>query len=417
MLEVKGFRGLRFVPERVQSLDAVITPPYDVITAEERRALAGRNPYSMVRLILPEEEDGLTRYEVAARYLDAWIADGILEQDRVESFYLIEQTFRDGAGGERMRRGFLGVAKLPEADENYVLGHERTFPATTEDRVRLTEATRANLGPVFALYADRENRLDAFLAQTRGRPPDFSARTIDDVAQRVWRVPHDGAVMEFFRGKRLYIADGHHRFQTARVYRDEMRKREQPTGLRPYDYVLMGFVSITDPGLLICATHRLMAMPRGFELERFISVAKRWFDVEPLETCLAQKVAAEPGCAIGVAIRNAGQYLLRLRLIDRVALLGVDHGPAWRNLDVAVLHRGVIERVMGLSGETPFVYERDAAKALDAVARGDYGFAFVLKATSSDQICACAEAGEPMPHKSTYFFPKLPSGAVIHRLA
>jgi hypothetical protein len=138
--------------------------------------------------------------------------------------------------------------------------------------------------------------------------------------------------------------------------------------------------------------------------------------VTPAAERLAETVAAQPGCAFGIVIRGAGQYLLALRDIDRVAFLGPERGAAWRDLDVAVLHRGVVERIMGLPAETYFVYERDASRVLAAVDGGEYGLGFILKATTGDQIRACAEAGESMPHKSTYFFPKLPSGAVLHFL-
>ena len=177
----------------------------------------------------------------------------------------------------------------------------------------------------------------------------------------------------------------------------------------------MGFVSLRDPGLVICATHRLMAMPHRFRIGSFLEALSRWFDVAPVTTHLSEAVASASTCAIGIAVHGHGHYLATLRDIDRTTLIGGDRGPAWRDLDVAVLHRGIVERIMLLPAETPFVYERDASKALKAVKQGTHGIAFLLRATRSEQIRACAEAGEPMPHKSTYFFPKLPSGAVIYR--
>ena len=234
--------------------------------------------------------------------------------------------------------------------------------------------------------------------------------------QGLWRVPADARVTEFFRDKKLYIADGHHRFETARAYRDTMRQEASGTAPQPYDYVLMGFVSFQDPGLLIYPPHRLVETPDGFEAGPFLTALEPWFEVTSVDAGLVERVEAASGCAIGVAIRDAGHFLLTLRDIDRVELLGNDRQPAWRELDVAVLHRGIIERLLGLDEGTQLVYEGSADRAVGAVARGEKGLAFILKAVRPSQLRACAEAGEPMPPKSTYFFPKLPSGLVIHRL-
>jgi len=414
MLDVKGFRGFRFVPEKVGPLDDVITPPYDVIGPAERRMLAQRSPYNMAHLLLPEPRDGLTGADAAARDLDAWIAEGALRQDPTESFYLLEQTFADMEGYVHLRRGFFAVTRLPEPGERIVLGHERTFKRPFEDRLRLIEATRANLGSIFVLYADPDDTLAAFLNHMDDYPPDAVASTHDAVIQRLWRVPHDDGIAAFFRDKRLYIADGHHRFHTAVAYRDAMRERERAN--RPYDYVLMGFVAFCDPGLTIYPPHRLAPLPEGFTVEKFLADLERWFEVHAVDEDLLGQVKAQPGCAIGVAIAGIGRYLLVLRDVDRAEMLGDDHGAAWRDLDVTVLHRGIVERILGLPEDTQFVYEPDADKALEAVKRDEFGLGFLLKAIQSEEVCACAEAGDAMPQKATYFYPKLPSGAVIHRL-
>ena len=419
MLEIRGFRGFRFDLETVGSLDLVITPPYDVISPEQRQTLAGRSPFSMAHLILPQDEpeSGLDRYQAAGRRFEAWIAGGILRQDPEESLYVLRQTFRDERGAEHVRRGVLGVARIPEPGERLILGHERTFESTVDDRLRLTQATRANLGPVFALYADPDGRMRRVLDQAGQCAPDMTARTIDGVKQEVWRVDADPRVTEFFGDKRLYVADGHHRYKTACVYRDQMRaNRRGDGGAHPYDYVMMGFVSLNDPGLIICPTHRLLAMPEGFDPAKFLDTVGRWFDVEPVDRALDQRVEQAPGCVIGVAFYGGGQFALRLRKDARQDLLGGVRSPAWRALDVAVLHGGIVERAVGPGDELTFTYERDGQEALRQVRAGKFGIAFVMKAVTAGQIRACAEAGENMPHKSTYFFPKLPTGAAIHRL-
>lgn len=417
MAEVRAFCGYRFSEGQVGSLDHVITPPYDVISEEMRQELIASSPYNMARLLLPEEREGMTRYEAAARDLEDWIAQGILRQEVEESFYLLEQGFYSPDGKEHIRRGFFAITKIPENDDRAVLGHERTFDALVEDRLFLTQATRANLGAVFVLYADPNNELKPFLDQMSERPASLFARTCDQVNQQVWRVPYDEAVTEFFRDKKLYIADGHHRFETARIYRDQMRAQKKVDRPAPYDYVLMGFVSFEDPALRLRPPHRLLDPPEGFKIKPFLKSLERWFEVEPVKRDLAERLEAASGCAFGIAVQGAGYYLIKLRDIDRTELLGKDRSPAWRDLDVAVLHRGVFQEILGLASDTRFTYEPDTQKALETVKRGEHRIAFLLNPTPPEQIRACAEAGDPMPQKSTYFFPKFPSGAVIYRLA
>lgn len=444
MLEVRGFRGLTFSTEKVGAQDSVVVPPYDVISPEEREQLAALSPYNLVHLSLPQERDGRSRYDVARDLIQQWIADGVLVQDKEPSFYLLRQHFVDLHGVAQVRRGFFGIVRLPEAGERFILGHERTFDKPVEDRLSLTRATEVNLGAVFGLYSDPERRLAAFLAQMDARPADAVANTIDGVRQEFWRVAYDPEVSAFFENKTLYIADGHHRFKTACMYRDEIRAQRGLSAVvnddaAPHEYALMGFVALEDPGLKIYPPHRLLPIPAGFDPDAFLNALEPWFEVESVPNDLPGRVeqaskstpanadgawgAAKTSgkdtdyrCVMGLAIHGHGDFLLTLRDIDRTQLLGDDRGPAWRDLDVAVLHRGIIERILGVPEGTQFVYEKSVSRAMEAVRCGDAGIGFILRPTRSDQICACAEASEPMPQKSTYFFPKLPSGGVLHRL-
>lgn len=414
MLEVKGFRGFRYNPQLISNMDHVITPPYDVITPEERAALAAGSPYNLVHLILPEEAEGRNKYENAAHALESWIATGAMRQDATAGLYLLRQHFTDLEGNPQTRRAFFGVIRLPEADENYVLGHERTFAKPVEDRLRLTEATGANLGAVFGLYADPEGALEPLLARMDDRTPDLTAHTIDKVTQELWRVEGDEAVRGFFKDQTIYIADGHHRFQTACAWRDALREKGDLAPDHPANFALMGFVAFSDPGLKIYPPHRVVEAPTGFDADAFPSALSAWFTVTPSDDMpAAVKASGELG-TMGLALPGKGDYVLSFTG-DRVAFLGDDRGPSWRDLDVALLHRGIIERLMGIPEGTVFEYEKSVAGAMKAAREGGK-LAFILQPTRADQICACADAKEPMPQKSTYFFPKLPSGAVIHRL-
>lgn len=415
MLEVKGFRGLRYQQAAVPNLDDAITPPYDVITPEERAGLAERSPYSLVHLILPEARNGRDKYEDAAATLEAWIAQGVLKQDDAPGVYLLRQHFTDLDGAPQVRKAFFAIIRLPEADENYVLGHERTFAKPVEDRLRLTEATEANLGAVFGLYADPAGILAPVLNQMERQPPEAAAHTIDGVKQEFWRADDDTLVRDFFKEQTIYIADGHHRFQTACAYRDALREKGALDPDHPANFALMGFVAFDDPGLKIYPPHRVVAPPEGFDADAFLRDLGAWFRITPVASELpaAVKAATELG-TLGVAIPGKGNYLLEFTG-DRVEFLGDDRGPSWRDLDVALLHRGIIERVLGIPEGTVFTYEKSAAGAMKAAHEGG-NLSFILQPTPAEQICACADAKEPMPQKSTYFFPKLCSGAVIHRL-
>lgn len=416
MIDVRGFQAYRFNEKKAGSLNSVITTPFDVISPERRAQLALSSPYNMAHLLLPEAEGDLDPYENAAQKLDAWIADGVLVQDEEESFYLLEQVFHGLDGSEHARRTFFARVKVPESGEDLVLGHERTFATKVTDRLRLTEETRANLGAVFVLYSDPDAQLAAFLGQMDERDPDAVARTFDGVEQRLWRVPYDEQVTQTLSRRRLYIADGHHRFRTAREYRDRMRLQDSPETLQPYDYALIGLGEMNDPGLHVWPTHRLLDPPEGFDLDAMLERAAECFEVAEVHDDLAARVATEPRCSIGLAVHGRGRYLLTLDESKRAEVMDCDRSPQWAALDVAVLHHVLIQGILGFAEDAELVYEPDPVATLDAVDTGAKGMAFLVKATTTDQIVACADAHDPMPEKATYFFPKLPSGAVIHRL-
>ena len=418
MAEIKTFRAWRFNEQKVGSFDQVVTPPFDVIDSATRRELEKKSPYNMVRLLLPEARAGLSPYQAAAQDFEAWRREDVLRQDEENSFYLLEQEFQGLDGKRHVRRGFFATAKLPEpGQDRIVLGHERVFQNKVVDRLALTEATQANLGSVFVFYEDPNRALAPFLAQMDAHPPCMEAHTVDGVVQRLWQVPEDPRVLDHFHDRTLYIADGHHRFRTAEEYRDQMRDTHPGAGLQHYDYVLMGFIDIADPGLVVWPTHRLLDPPDGFSKQAFFERIAPWFEVEQADSGLAARVDESKGCTFGLAMQGGGQYLLTLRPdCDRAAFLGSDRSPEWRNLNVAVLHRGILEKVLGLEEGAELTYEPNHGKALARVESGEAGMAFLLKAIPVSQVRDCAEASVFMPEKATYFFPKLPSGAVIHRL-
>lgn len=418
MANVQPFRALRYRADAAESFDDLITPPFDVISPEQREALFARSPRNYARVILPEEGEGQSKYEAAAGLLKAWQAQGVMEQDAGPCFYLLSQRFTGLDGKPHERRAFFAACQIPEDGEETVLGHERTFPYKIQDRLALTRATEANTGAVFVLYDDPAAALAPFLAQMDTRPPDMEAHTIDGVSQRLWVVPADPAVTAFFADRTLYIADGHHRYATARAYRDEQRAANPGvSGPQPHDFVLFGFVALQDPGLIVYPAHRVLDAPEGFDADAFLDRLGEWFDVGPITGSPMDALNQQTRCAFVLAIKGRTDLLLVLKDgIDRGAWLGEEHGPAWRDLDVAVLHRGIIEQALGVAEGAEFAYIVDGYKALEAVHEGPRGLAFLMRNLEAAQICACADAREFMPQKATYFYPKLPSGAVINPL-
>lgn len=415
MLEVRPFQAYRYAKDKVGEFQNVITPPFDVIAAE-REELAGKSPFNMAHLLLPKTTPERDAYANAAYLLESWIRDGVFKQDDTPSFYLLEQAFTDVDGNRHRRRAFFAAVRVPEPGERVILGHERIFQHKVDDRLALTKATRANLGAVFSLYNDPEGELEAFRSRLVEQEADMEFQTIDGVDCRVLRVDGSNAVTEFFRDRKLYIADGHHRFATACAYRDFVR-RDRGDVEGPHNALLMGLVAVEDPGLMVYPAHRVLNAPQSFDSKSLLSKLAPFFEVTPVANGeLQRRVYSANECTLGLAIRGDGKYLLRLKDVDREAFLGSDHGPAWRALDVAVLHRGILENALGFPAETEFTYEPDTRKALAYLEREEKDLAFILKGTPAEQILACSEANENMPQKSTYLYPKLPSGAVIRRL-
>lgn len=417
MIEIRGFRALRFDPEKTGALDSVITPPYDVISDEERARLAAGNPFNMTHLILPRAEGEATPYLHADALLQQWIAAGVLRRDAAPMVYVLRQRFRDPVGATLERRVFLACMKLPEKGERYILGHERTFDTPVQDRLALLRATRANLEPIFIMYSDPAGRLASeMFSITAGEAPLLAATTADGVKQELWARPLPEAAHAQFEGQTLYIADGHHRFKTACAYRDEQRQAHGKQGAAPYDYIMAGFVAFEEPGLKIYPAHRVLPKSVDADTDALKTKLDEYFVRRQVAGQASMLEALEQDPAKCAMIMYTGQdaWLLALKEDKRQELVGDDRHEAWQDLDVAVLHRGLLTRLMGLQDDIPLIYEKDADAAAARVDKGDAAIAFLLRATRPEQVRACAEAFEPMPQKSTYFFPKLPSGTVIY---
>ncbi len=428
MAEVKPFPGLRFsLP-----LADVIAPPYDVIGPEEQARLYARSPYNVIRLELGREAD---RYAEARRCYAEWRQAGVLRQDE-PSLYIYEQRFHTpGAGklgggpdqeGDRVRRGLFARVKLEPWSAGVTLPHEETLTKPKADRLELLRAVQANVSPVFSLYDDPGGELAVLMAEVAGRPPTAEATDEAGEAHRLWQVCESGfvsRVQAFFAGKQLFIADGHHRYETALAYRDEVRT---PAA----GYVLMALIDFADPGLIVLPTHRLLSGLSPAQQRRLAERLGDYFEVraaaeetspKAIEAALRQlETTSVPAYAL-YGPTPGGLRVLALKPEWQSATFDSSHSEAWNKLDVAVLH-AVLGRILelgpeDLASERYFGYTRDAPAAVRQVQAGEAQLAVLLRPTPPTAIRDIALARDKMPQKSTYFYPKLATGVVINPLS
>lgn len=423
MPEIRPFAGIRY-SEGVLSKN-VLAPPFDVITEEDRRGLAARSPHNIVLLDKGPAGHDAAWYDQAAALKDQWLADGVLVKDSDPAFYGYRQRF-DVSGSAFVRTGFLAAVRLSPWGKD-IHPHERTRTGDRTDRLNLTRAMRANLSPVFGLYRDPDGLIDAYLC-----PPSsllLDDVSLDGVSHTFWRIDDPGQIQrlrELMASQDIVIADGHHRYETALAYQKERgATTEAVDGPGPHDYVMMYLTNASSSGLVILPTHRIISLP-GLDQERLLYDLARTFDIYPVwdQTGLGAilAAAAEGSVTMAMATPDMGTFLLRMKAKDSAhdpEMLTADdilHG-----LDVMVLQERILEPLLGISREALAAsanvsYTIDAEQALQAVQSGQAQLAFVLNATTTDQVWRAATAGVAMPQKSTYFFPKLLTGLVINPL-
>ncbi|HEY5318210.1 MAG TPA: DUF1015 family protein [Solirubrobacteraceae bacterium] len=418
MAAIEPLRALRYDPEVTGGLQDVIAPPYDVIDAAGRAELVARSPYNVVRIDLPEGEDP---YATAGAELLGWRGEGVVVRDDYPALWALAQLYTGPDGRKRTRHGLLARVRIEEYGAGRIRPHERTHPGPKEDRLRLTRATRANLSPIFALFSDPEAAVWEALATAPGVQPWGEATDADGTVNRLWRIDDAGAIEQVqaaTRDAELLIADGHHRYETARVYAEEVG------GDGPHRYVLMCLVALEDPGLTVFPTHRLVRGLTAEQQQALASAIERDFDAEPLEDVSA----LEPtGDADAVRIGYIDSHSLRpymLTLKDQAIADAAlpDHAEPYRHLDTAVLEALILKGALGMTDEdidhlSGLGYARDFAQALSRVQIGEYDAAFFMGATPVRRIQEVAATGESMPPKSTYFFPKVPTGLLFNDLA
>jgi uncharacterized protein (DUF1015 family) len=417
MAKIEPFRALHYNLEKTGGLQDVIAPPYDVIDAAQRAELERRSPYNVVRIDLPQGED---RYAAAAAELASWREQRVIVRDEQPALWVLEQDYTGPDGQRRTRRGFLARVRVEEYGPGTIRPHERTHPGPKEDRLRLTRATKANLSPIFSLFSDPAGGAWAALESSAAAAPWGQATETDGTEDRIWRVALPdaiAAVKQALRDGELLIADGHHRYETARTYAEEIG------GDGDHRYVLMCLVALQDPGLTVFPTHRLLKDLTGEQQEALAQTIRAHFEIEELADPARLAPATDPEQLRMGYIDSHFQRPFRLTLTDYAAADAALPGKseAYRQLDTAVLEAMILKGALNMTDEDidhlhQLGYARNAKEAVDLVRSGEYDAAFLMAPTPIERVQAIAAAGESMPPKSTYFFPKVPTGLVFNPL-
>jgi uncharacterized protein (DUF1015 family) len=427
MTVIRPFPAVRYATDKARDLSVVLAPPYDIIDDHGKAELLGRHPNNFVKIDLPhlppKAAGPAHLYQASQATLAQWLRDGTLVRDRQPALYPYHQAYRHG-GTAYVRKMFFARLKLEPFGEGSIFPHERTFGGPKEDRLALTKATQANLSPIFGLYEDAQNVVAERLAQALSREP-LAFGNLDGVENRIWAVTDAAVIAEVARlmaPKPTYIADGHHRCSTGMLYRDWLIERQGPLPPEhPANYVLCVFCAMEDPGLLILPTHRILP---GVIVGPDTFAGDPQVEIKPLEVpgpsqALAALKSSGPQ-AVGVYHAPSRRYYVlrpvNAEILDRLEL---DRTPAWRRLGVAFLHAYVLDRVVtpklgrGKAAEIRYI-KTDEEAIKEALAT--HGTAFLMQPTTMQELRAVCSAGDLMPQKSTYFYPKLASGLVINPL-
>ena len=441
MASIVPFRGIRYAATRGRSLGQLLAPPYDLVSQEQRDELLRRSPHNITHLTLGEDRIGdgpqANKYTRAGENWREWQAQGVLRADPTPSLYPLEQTFWAPDGRHLRRRGLMAAVRLHEFREGVIVPHERTLVAPKADRLEIIKAVKANLSAIFGIYRDEPGATAKAIAKALEAEPVAETDSDDGVHHRLWRTDDPavvGAVQALLQEKRIFIADGHHRYETALMYR---RMLDEATPGLPehggHHYILMFLCPMSDPGLILFPTHRLLFGLKEFDLGSFVERLDRYFTVETLPEDIRRpagrawavsKLAEHGGKSTAFLMLSAEDLKARvLTLRDDVDVADAElpQSETLRSLDVTVLHSIVFQHILGLSlrsqeNQENLTYVRDAGEAVNRVLSGEHQLGFLLNPTPMWQVEAVGDAGLTMPQKSTLFAPRLQSGLVMRAI-
>ncbi|MEE8184973.1 MAG: DUF1015 domain-containing protein [Thermodesulfobacteriota bacterium] len=442
MAQIMPFRGLFYNPEKIEDIKAVVAPPYDVISQDMQDMLYHRHPDNIVRLILgktyPDDTPTKNRYTRASLDFKRWRSEGVLVLDERPSIYYYVQTYILKSRLKKTRKGFIARSRLEEFGKGSIHPHEKTLSGPKADRLRLTEACRANFSCIFSLYSQPDLEINGLLEDSINDIPIIDVVDDEGITNKVWKVDDQSfieSIAKDIANKPLFIADGHHRYETALNYRNLIRERANTwTGNEPENYVMMYFSNMDDEGITILPTHRVVHSIPNFDSKAFLLDCSTYFNIEKIEFnekieprvrkefFIRMEEMADIPHSFGLYMEGVNAYcILTLKnrgIIDREIADTIPE--TFKEMDVSLLHSLILDKILGISvkaqeGQRNLIYEKDSDAAINAV-NEKCQLAFLLKPTKIEQIKRISEAGHVMPQKSTYFYPKLLSGLVINPL-
>ena len=425
MAHIKPFKGIVYNPAVIGELKDVVAPPYDVISKSMQEHYYDSNPYNIIRLILGKETEKDTgtdnKYTRSRRCFDEWLKKHALEQDKKPSIYIYQQTYLH-EGKKRTRIGFMANMRIEDPNKSRVLPHEYTLAKPKVDRLNLIKQVKANLSPIFALFYEKNCSVTNLLKNFAKKNIPLISIDFEGVTHRLWRISDNGTIdkiKKVMRDKKVFIADGHHRYEVARAYRNLMRKKKNYN--KNVDHVMMYFTNLKEAGnVTILSTHRLLKDIGDVNEAVIRNSLEPYFDISEhagvdmlLKSLSEDRVRPRFGIYMG-----HGQYIL-ISLKKKVLVSKIiksDKSSQWKRLSVTVLHNFIIGNLLSLKdSEDNVKYVREPEDAVQLVDSGEYKIAFFLNPTKAYQVKEVAEKGDMMPQKSTYFYPKLLTGLVVNK--
>ncbi|MDR2559015.1 MAG: DUF1015 domain-containing protein [Oscillospiraceae bacterium] len=425
MAEIKAFKGLRYT-EKAGEIKSLCCPPYDIISYEQSRIYHSANPYNVIKLELPRslsDDPSVDVYAKSGEFLRSWIDGGFLKNDDEDSIYVYEMEFEIN-GARKNVIGFIPLVKVEDFSKGIILPHEETLSKDKSDRFNLMEATGCNFSQIYSLYSDESGEIRNMLSEVQKTAPASFFTDDDGVIHKLWAVSEITfckKITALMAEKKLYIADGHHRYETALKYRD-VHSGEAGSS----DYVPMMLVDMADDGLVILPTHRIVRDLEKYNQDEIILKCGKYFNImsnlnrADSETALAKAFTNNEKAF--VLYSGDGNYtLLKLKDVNIMKEFMPDKGDALRNLDVSILHTLVLERIFGIDRENManqvnLTYTRSADEAVSAIDNGKGNCAFLLNPCGVGEIGGVVSTGGKMPQKSTYFYPKLTTGLVMNQI-
>lgn len=419
MAVIKAFKGILYDDALAGRLKNLVAPPYDVISPAMRDELYERSPYNIIRLILGKDIGD--KYANAARFLKTWLKKGILVRDKDPSIYIYRQTYLH-EGKMKTRTGFIALMKLEDPSKSGVLPHEYTLAKPKKDRLKLLKKVKANLSPIFSLYYEKKPVISKVIGRSIGKEKPFIRIDSEGVIHEMWRVSDKkkiDSLKRAMKGKKIFIADGHHRYEVALQYKKMMKNKA--SGSANADYIMMYFANLDDTeNITILSTHRVLKDIGGLDAEAILSRLRMSFDIskkDTLNNLMAALAKDRVWPRFGAYMGKGAFYLASLKKrISAPKVVKCDKSPQWKRLHVAILHNFVINNLLSLQDyEDNIKYVKEPAEAVRLVDRSGYKIAFILNPTRVHEVKEVALKGDMMPQKSTYFYPKLLAGLVINK--